>query len=472
MRDRVADLLTVNNTPIDSLHIWFMRHRQTSVRVAVVLAVMLGSFLIAPYASPLLLAVLLGTGTLLIFLRWPPLGLLTVIAALFIPFRGPSNANVTYVLVALLLGVWLLETLVRQRTIAFPDERPVRPLVAFVVVAGLALLIGQFPWYTFGQAAPLGAQVAGFSIFVLSAGAFLLTAYRVNDIRWLEWMTWGFLAIGSLYVIGRFVPELEQIIVRLDPNYGTGALFWNWLLALSVGQLVFNRRLPAWGKVLLVVFALATLYTAGVQNQDWKSGWIPGIVSVAVILGLRSWRLAPLIGVLGSGYLVAQGYLSSLLASDQYSLATRLDAWSIVLEIVRVNPILGLGPANYYWYTPLFRIRGYAVQFNSHNQYIDLIAQTGLLGLFCFLWFAWSLWWFAWALRLRVPDGFASGYVYAALGGLAGTLVAAMLGDWVLPFFYNVTLWGFRYSVLGWMFLGGLIAIHRLTSRPAQSDDR
>jgi hypothetical protein len=53
--------------------------------------------------------------------------------------------------------------------------------------------------------------------------------------------------------------------------------------------------------------------------------------------------------------------------------------------------------------------------------------------------------------------------VYGALGGLAGTLAAGMLGDWILPFVYNIGFSGFRTSVIGWLFLGALIAVQQIT---------
>jgi len=120
---------------------------------------------------------------------------------------------------------------------------------------------------------------------------------------------------------------------------------------------------------------------------------------------------------------------SIMVGDNAYSLSTRLEAWVLVLEIAKVNPILGLGPSNYHWYTPLFPIRGYAVRFNSHNQYVDLIAQTGFLGLACFLWFFGAVGWLGWQLRDRVQGGFAQAYVYGALGGVVGTLASAALGD-------------------------------------------
>ena len=97
---------------------------------------------------------------------------------------------------------------------------------------------------------------------------------------------------------------------------------------------------------------------------------------VAVILALKYPRfviLAIPFFLLVAGYLVTQ-----LIASDEYSWGTRVDAWLIVLTISKASPLFGLGFANYYWYTPLFPIRGWRVSFNSHSQYVDLIAQVGL----------------------------------------------------------------------------------------------
>lgn len=51
-------------------------------------------------------------------------------------------------------------------------------------------------------------------------------------------------------------------------------------------------------------------------------------------------------------------------------------------------------------------------------------------------------------------SGLEQAYVNACLAGLAGSLAAAMLGDWFLPFVYNIGIAGFRASVLGWLFLG------------------
>ncbi len=68
-------------------------------------------------------------------------------------------------------------------------------------------------------------------------------------------------------------------------------------------------------------------------------------------------------------------------------------------------------------------------------------------------------------MRTEVKHGFARGYVYSVLGGLVGTLTAAMLVDWLLPFVYNIGLNGFRGSIFAWIFMGGLIAIDFISAR-------
>ena len=99
---------------------------------------------------------------------------------------------------------------------------------------------------------------------------------------------------------------------------------------------------------------------------------------------------------------------------------------------------------------------------------MDIVAQTGLVGLVCFLWIMWEIGWLGWSLRKQVPAGFAQAYVYGALGGLAGMVVAGMFGDWVLPFFYNIGLNGFRSSMLGWLFLGGLVSLSQMELSPGK----
>jgi hypothetical protein len=102
---------------------------------------------------------------------------------------------------------------------------------------------------------------------------------------------------------------------------------------------------------------------------------------------------------------------------------------------------------------------------------LSTIAQTGLLGLAAFLWFIAALR-EGWSLRHRSKMVF-DGVCLCVPGCVVGTLAACFLGDWFLPFVYNVGLKGFRASILGWLVLGGLVAIKGIIeSEPGLSQAR
>ncbi len=449
--------------------------RQLLLRGMIVVSVLILSVAIAHpplhHNQQRILGLILVIGVVLVFLHKPPLGITALIpASLIIPFSigtgTNTSINITVILLTALIGLWLLDMVVRQRHLRLVRSSTVLPLLLFILVAIMSFGFGQLPWFSSVSHAPLRAQLGGLAIFLLSAGAFLLVACQVNELTWLQRLTWLFLAIGGIIAVGRLIPVVGGFTGLIVQRGADGSLFWIWLVALALSQAVFNQQLDTRSRLLLIGIVLSVFYINMFQGRRWSSGWIPPLVSAVVILWAASPRLG-LLAVFGASLVAAQNWQSVtnfvMVGDNQYSLMTRLEAWQIVAGIVGVNPILGLGPANYYWYAPLFPIMGYSVSFSSHNNFVDIVAQTGLLGLACFVWFAWELGRLGWQLRARVPVGFPQAYVYGALGGLVGTLAAGMFGDWVLPFVYNIGLKGFRASALGWLFMGGLVALGQMT---------
>ncbi|MSP11793.1 MAG: hypothetical protein EXR62_02430 [Chloroflexi bacterium] len=442
------------------------------VKPAIILAVLLLSAIAGPQASIEQIILLIGTSAALVFLHKPMLGLVTLLLGAFlIPFSVGTGSqtpiNIVIILLPVLLGLWLLH-MVLHHDVRLAPSRAMFPLLALAMTAILSFAFGQLPWLLFGQRAPLTAQLGGLGIFLLSAMAFLLVAHQIRQQIWLQRLTWLFLILGAIYIAGRAFPFLGASIFRVYQRGVDGSIFWIWLVALAAGQAFFNHKLSLPWRLALGLLAVATLIVAWVQIKDWASGWFPSLIAFGIVFALRF----PLPGALGG---IAGGSAFIIRISDVLSIVTgnargdffqwqaRQAAWQIVLEVASKSPLLGLGPANYYYYVQQFPILGYYVRFNSHNNYIDLIAQTGLLGLAMFLWFALSIGREAWELRIATSDGFARGYANACLGGLAGTLAAGMLGDWFLPFVYNIGLNGFRASFLAWFFLGGLVALKQIS---------
>jgi O-antigen ligase len=457
------------------------RRREFILRVLIISGVVLVSMFMAYYTADIwsledlishrLFLLIPAAAVVIAFIKWPGLGVaILVFSSLVVPFAlgtgTQTSINIAVILLVLLLGLWVFKMFAYDRKITIVPSRTVAPIVVFTVIVLLAFLAGQVDWFYYADKAPLRSQLGGVALFVLSVGAFLLVGNTVKDLRWLRIITWVFLALAAFYIFSQALPWTRGLGRRvLEERVVSGSIFWVWIIALSFSQAVYNRQLRMRWRIALAGLVLATYYVSIGRYSAWTSGWLPSVVALGVIILVGSPRWSVLvIGLAGVvGFAKFDTINRLLLAGDNsYSLMTRLEAWRIVFEIVKVNPFLGLGPSNYYFYTPLFPILGYSVQFNSHNNYVDIIAQTGILGLLCFLWLAWEIGLLGWKLRERVPQGsFSSAYVYGALGGLAGSLAAAMLGDWLIPFVYNIGLAGFRASVLAWLFLGGLVVIEK-----------
>lgn len=434
------------------------------VRFCIVMLAVMLSVTVAYWGSyrilTLLMATLVGIAGVIILLKQPNLGFILIfLGGIFVPFSGPAGVNATVGVVALLIGVWLMDMLVVKREFRFINSKALLPVVIMLAISAIAFGMGQIPWFVFANQAPLDAQAGGFTIFFLSLGGMLVAAHLIQDIKWLKIIVWTFIGLGTLYVFGRLTGlPFSRFYHR---GFTAGSMFWTWLVALAFAQAIFNTKLKISARVFLYGVVLVTMFVAYVQGNDWKSGWVPPLVAIGLITGLKYKRLMLLAIPL---VLIVVAYLAiDLIASDEYSWGTRVDAWIIVLEISKVSPLLGMGFSNYYWYTPLFPIRGWRVSFNSHSQFVDLIAQVGILGLLCFLWIFFEFGRLAWRLAEKdLPDGFARAYAYGILGGLAGSLMAAFLVDWILPFVYNIGFNGFRASILFWIFLGGLVSIEQI----------
>jgi len=414
----------------------------------------------------LFIGALFGLVGVIGLIQWPPAGFLVMIIAVMTLPNLAGGVHPGMVILVVMSLLWILTGLTQRRKFTILTSRTVFPLVALIIVSCISFGVGQLPWFNFVRHAPLPAQVGGIAIVILSAAAYILVADLVRDLRWLKWMTGIFLVFGGIIMAGFILPGMDKVVQKIIHGQTTGGLFSAWLAAIAFSQCLFNRDLGKGWRISLGVLLLAFCFYGLVVRFDWKSIWMPGLASIFAIIAFRYPRFG--IGLFLLGLVpIWLGY-GQFLATDEYSVSTRVEGWSILAEIIKANPLLGLGFGNYYYYTPLFSIRGFFVSFNSHNNYIDIIAQTGLIGLFCFLWFTWQAGKTGWNLRNKFSDGFSKAYIYGALGGLVGTLTAGMLGDWILPFIYNIGFGGLRNGLVGWMFLGGIEALNQMYLKNVQ----
>lgn len=433
---------------------------QYGVILAVVMLSTAASFWGSEKILVLVTGMVIGIAGLLTLLRYPNLGFILLFAGgMFIPFAGPGGFNASILTIMIMVVLWFFDMFVAKREFKFLVSRPIRPAFYMLLVCVLAFALGQIPWFVFARQAPLKAQIGGFTIYFFLVLTMIMTANILKDIRWLKIMVWTFIGFGFVYVLGRAL-QLSFIDRIYSNGISANGMFWMWLTTLSLSQAIYNNHLKIRGRIFLYVVVLLTFYVSVVQQNDWKSGWVPSVLVAAVLIGFKFKKFIPF--TIPFVVMIAAYLAQDLISTDEYSWGTRLDAWLVVLDITRASPIIGLGFANYYWYAQIFSIRGYNISFNSHSQYIDIIAQTGVLGLVFFVWIFVEIARLGWKLIYELPEGFGKAYAYGIFASVFGLLLAAFLGDWLLPFTYNVGLAGVRASVLTWVFVGGLIAIERI----------
>lgn len=463
------------------------RHRLANIWTWLIIALVLilGAYL-GKHASVLWLAVLVAGGAALILLRRPVLGLLALVAAaLTVPLEIGTGTDVKLNIVALLIPVlavvWLLDV-ARRREIHIASSRANLPLLLFLAASLLSLLIGRATWDPSVPVADnfLLVQLAQWVIFAFSAFAFWLTGNLIVDTRWLWRLTALFLLVGGGLAILLLLPGLNKLVSRVTTIAFDRAPFWVLLTAVSAGQLLFNRALSRpWQAFLLLVLG-ACLFYAFVAQQETASNWVGLAAVLGTLIWLRFRRLrwaivVVLIVLLALGVLVPSLYqFAGGDAEWALSGGSRLLLSGRVIEVTMRNPVTGLGPAAYRPYAnmkPLPYGRAYWVtpQINSHNNYVDLFAHGGIVGLLLFFWFVWEVARLGLALRKRYTGDFTAGYVNGMLAAGAGALVIMALADWILPFVYNIGFDGFQASVLVWLFLGGLVALENMGQRDTET---
>jgi len=326
-------------------------------------------------------------------------------------------------------------------------------------------------------------QLAQWAIFAFSALAFWLTGNLVVDERWLWRLTATFLLVGGGLAIVRILPGVGGLVGPLTTVAFVRAPLWVLLAALAGGQLLFNRDLSVPWRAFLAAALGASLAYAFVQQQEATSNWVGLAAVLGTLIWLRfprlRWPVALIIVILiVLGVLFPSIY--EFAGGDrewETSGGSRLTLIERVVEVTMRNPVTGLGPAAYRPYAnarPLQYLRAYWVEpkINSHNNYVDLFAHGGILGLILFAWFSVEVAQLGLRLRRRYTAGFAAGYVNAMLAAGAGALVIMLLADWILPFVYNIGFPGFQASVLVWLFMGGLVALENMGQGDTETQGR
>ncbi len=382
-----------------------------------------------------------------------------------------------------LVGVWMLQMLLHDKKIQLKPSPINKPLLTFVAVSIIAYLWGNIfrdPLVVLWGSFPI-VQVAALTVNILLPILTLLVANKIQEVKWLKWLTVILLSLGVVAIIAREF-GLSALTHNVDPfahNFifalHDRGLFIAWVGALAYALALFDEDLSWQKRGLLLALMAAWVHYSFILSSSWVAGWLPLGVTCTAITFMRSRKLFLLVGIIGSIYLMINFnyYWETIVVSEEEegSGTGRVELWERNLDHIVKHPFFGMGPAGYAVYNMSYHPEDAR---STHNNYFDIAAQTGFIGLGVFLWLFITFIRTASKLRqaLSRRRNFEEAFANAAQGACIGAMVAMMLGDWVLPFAYNQGIAGFDNSSYTWLFLGAMVSLYHIVKARGSTSQR
>ncbi len=310
--------------------------------------------------------------------------------------------------------------------------------VILLVMAFTAYTLNRWEWLIFGVVlAALANAVIGLYTFLGGSGALHLL---INDRFFRAFGTFGQpnpfggfmgliapLAAGAAWGHLMLVWQQWRVTRRLHGGYLFGLVFYTGAAALIALGVIISWSRGAWlgfavAMLIVVVLlprrrwisAVLLIVLVGGGGIVWSSGRLPTAITERI--GSATQELFNIQDVRGVD-----------ITPDNYAVVERLAHWQAALNMASANPMLGVGFGNYEAAYDQYRILNWREPLgHAHNYYLNVLAETGIIGLTCYvvLWFGviWSTW-----RVLKHPDA------------LARSVAVGLLGTWSYLLLHSLT---------------------------------
>ena len=364
-----------------------------------------------------------------------------------------------------LAGVWVIEGLLSGRWFV-KEQRLMLPLIGLGVYAfWQSLAFGTRGAVSFD---PFETRLAAEWFLALALAGALLLRYTTNQrrLKALVWLILGVAVASALFGLlrqtahrgeeGFLLPFLQansgyaQFInknhfaflaemglgLALGVIAGGGALRQRWLIYLAAS-------FPLWVAIVLsgsrggvVALLCQALFLAALAPSVWprRPGerapwWANRMLRAALALVLLA---AMLVGVawMGGEQLATRMEAArtelTIVESARRDGASRAEIWAATWLMIKDRPLLGAGFGAYRTALPHYHnASGAMAPEQAHNDYLELVASGGILGLGIALWFLYYLWAVA-RESLRAPAPWRRAATLGALAGICGVAVHSL----------------------------------------------
>lgn len=456
-------------------------------KLAAAIGIVTLAWVLATGPLPLVTLLVFGVGAAFAVVRLPWLawvGLATVLPFSSAIDIGPLSA--TDLLLAAVLGIWFADGVRRRSLRLNPSVLP-----GWVAIYLGALLVASLGAVDLAEAAAEVIKWVEVLVVVWVAGQSLSNEQK-------RWVALGLLAGGALQgLLGlyqfafRVGPDAFVLFERFmraagtfgQPNPYAGYLgltlpvavsltIWAWQRTTTLSPLEQGRLYAL--RWLIVSAGATALIGVGLLASWSRGGWLGALAGVGFVIVFRS-RRALIAAVISGVVLVTAvalgGFNPALIPApiaqrvadvpayfgvglnevinqpvtdENFSVIERLAHWIAALRMWESNPWLGIGPGNYNAVYPDVRLPRWEDPLgHAHNIYLNVLAESGLLGLGAYLLF-WTLaiGWLWRQIRRSPTESWEAALRIGVLGVIAHLTIHNFFDNlYVQGIFLHLALW-------------------------------
>jgi len=329
---------------------------------------------------------------------------------------GPFTVSAAELLTVVLVFAWLAQMMAR-REMAFEFTRLFPPLATFLAVLLLSTVVAS-------SLAPSLKEVLKWLELSI---VFLIVVNSIKEQRQINLLIGFLLAAGllqALYGMYQFLarsgPEGFLLGARFMRAFGTFgqpnpyAGYLGLVLPLAVGLSIgaIAKRDSFHPRPLVLFGSIGLVLLAAMLMSLSRGAWLALFAAISIMATLASRRfltyfvfllllVAILLGLGASGILpepvttrlsIITDYVGIFdvrkitVTPQNWAIVERMANWQAAWDMFRDHPLLGVGIGNYGVVYPQYALAGWEnTTGHAHNYYLNLLAETGIVGLSVYL---------------------------------------------------------------------------------------
>jgi O-antigen ligase len=222
-------------------------------------------------------------------------------------------------------------------------------------------------------------------------------------------------------------------------------------LLLIVAAIVLSNSRGGLLAVTAQIICAALLFLNSRRLAGQQKRWLNRTRSIAVTVVIIGTLMVVIVGgvvwlggdQLATGIETATVEMASADSSEMHEGARRRDIWRATWRMFKAHPFLGAGLGGFWAEVPIYHpASGVSTPQQAHNDYLELVASSGLLGAAIFVWFVVTLIKQA-RQSIQATEGFQRAVVLGAIIGIIGVGVHS-----IVDFGLHITINGLVLMVL------------------------